>query len=270
MTLRLKKIALLSKKELRESFKSKEVIWVITLLPLMFAIIMPLTIPLLEMITTEEAMDSESFENFPQLVPYWDELSDRNKFLVFYTMIFFETFLLLPMILPLVIAADSIAGERERKTIESLMASPLSIWEILVGKLTTTLLPSIVITYLSGCIFMLISDLALYDDLNRLLFPNTMASILLFAFSPFLSLITTQSMIIVSTKASGMREAQQLGSLIIIPLYSFIIGETALFILANPWWTVLGAVILLVAASILLVINLKLFDREYMISAAGG
>jgi len=270
MALRLKKIFLLSKKELKESFKSKEVIWVITILPLTFAIIMPLTIPLLEMITTEESMNTEDFDNFPPLVPYWDELNDKNKFLVFYTMIFFETFLLLPMILPLVIAADSIAGERERKTIESLIASPLSIWEILAGKLTTTMIPSIIITYVSGCIFMIISDLALYSNLNRLLFPNTMASILLFVFSPFLSLITTQSMIIVSTKASGMREAQQLGSLIIIPLYSFIIGETALFILVNPWWTIVGAAVLLICAFILLLINLRIFDREYMIATTRG
>ena len=180
---------------------------------------------------------------------------------------YFEMFLLVPMILPLVIAADSIAGERERKTLESLIASPLSTWEILLGKLTTTMIPSTIITWVSGVIFMVISDLSLYDDIGRLLFPNNMSVILLFGFSPFMSLLTTQSMIIVSTRSSGMREAQQLGSLAILPLYSFILGETAMLLLVNYWWVILAAAILLTSTIILLYVNLRIFNREHMVSS---
>ncbi|MBD3192184.1 MAG: ABC transporter permease subunit [Candidatus Heimdallarchaeota archaeon] len=270
MRFRLKKVFLLTRKELRESLKSKEIILVITLLPLILAVFLPLTIPLMNLTATNETMDPDDLKNFPPLVPYWDELNIKGKFMVFYTMIYFEMFLLLPMILPLVIAADTIAGERERKTIESLLASPLSTWEILTGKLLTTIIPSVIITWISGIIMMAISDAALYQLLGRLLFPNLLSVILLFGFSPFLSMIVTQTMIIVSTKAAGMREAQQLGSLVVIPLYSLILGETALIIISSPYWTFGAAAILLGGSIFLLFINHRLFDREAMITAIGG
>jgi ABC-type Na+ efflux pump permease subunit len=168
------------------------------------------------------------------------------------------------------IAADSIAGERERKTIESLIATPLTTGEIVLGKLMTTMIPSVLITWLSGFIFMLISDLSLYGQIGRLVFPNMMSSVLLFGLSPFCTLITTQTMIVVSTRATGMREAQQLGSLVVLPLYMFILGETAILILLKAYWTAVTSAILLLITIFLLLVNLKIFDREYMIASIRG
>lgn len=270
MGLRLRKAFLLTRKELKESLKSKEVILIITLMPLMFAVIMPLCIPLVNLTIPTEVFTEDDFESFPALVPYWDELDSKGRFLIFFTMIFFESFLLLPMILPMAIAGDSIAGERERKTIESLIASPLTTEEIVLGKLMTTMIPSVLITWFSGIIFMLIADLSLYGTIGRLVFPNMMSAVLLFGLSPFFTLITTQTMIIVSTRASGMREAQQLGSLVVIPLYLFILGETAILVLLKAYWTAVTSSILLLCTILLLLINLKIFDREYMIASVRG
>ncbi|NHJ32173.1 MAG: ABC transporter permease subunit, partial [Asgard group archaeon] len=180
MALRIRKAFLLTRKELKESLRSKEVILIITIMPLMFAVIMPLCIPLVNLTIPTSAFTADDFESFPPLVPYWDELDAKGRFLIFFTMIFFESFLLLPMILPMAIAADSIAGERERKTIESLIATPLTTGEIVLGKLMTTMIPSVLITWFSGFIFMLISDVSLYREIGRLVFPNMMSSVLLF------------------------------------------------------------------------------------------
>jgi ABC-type Na+ efflux pump permease subunit len=235
----------------------------------MFAVLMPLSIPLLNSILPSTTISSD-FDNFPTLVPYWQDLDSKGKFMVFYTMIFFETFLLLPMIIPLTIAADSIAGERERKTMEALIAAPVRSIEILVGKLLTTMIPSIVITWLSGIVFMVIADLSLYREIGRLLFPNFLSSLLLFGLSPFISLIITQTMIIISTKASGTREAQQIGSLVVIPLFLFLVGESALGILSKPLWTILVALILPILTIILLLFNIRFFDRNFMITNIHG
>lgn len=265
-----RKAFLLTRKELKESFRSKEVILIVTILPLTFAVLMPLSIPLINRFTPNTGFSEDEFENFPPLVSFWDELNSKEKFLILYNMIFFETFLLLPMILPMTIAADTIAGERERKTIEALISTPLTSGELLFGKLLTTMIPTILITWISGFIFMLISDLSLYKTLGRLVFPNLVSLVLIFGFSPFISLITTQTMIIVSTKAKGMRSAQQIGSLVVIPLFSFILGETALLILANPYWTLLSSVFIIICTLILLRINMRLFDREHMIAISRG
>ena len=126
------------------------------------------------------------------------------------------------------------------------------------------------ITWFSGIIFMLIADLSLYGTIGRLVFPNMMSAVLLFGLSPFFTLITTQTMLIVSTRASGMREAQQLGSLVVIPLFLFILGETAILVLLKAYWTAVTSSILLLCTILLLLINLKIFDREYMIASVRG
>jgi hypothetical protein len=112
--------------------------------------------------------------------------------------------------------------------------------------------------------------LSLYREIGRLLFPNFLSSLLLFGLSPFISLIITQTMIIISTKASGTREAQQIGSLVVIPLFLFLVGESALGILSKPLWTILVALILPILTIILLLFNIRFFDRNFMITNIHG
>jgi ABC-type Na+ efflux pump permease subunit len=262
----LRKVLIVTKKELKEVLQQKEIIFTLIFLPFIFAIVMPMSIPLINLIINNAFTGEDNFHNFPAIVPYWNSLQPKQQFLVFYSMIYFIMFLLTPMILPMAIAGDTIAGERERKTIESLLATPIKTNELLLGKLLTTLIPTIIITWFSGLIFMIITDLVLYQEISRLFFPNIYSTILLFGFSPFLALITTQTMIVVSSKATGTREAQQIGSIVIIPLFGFILSEAALLIFVKPIWSLISGCVLLLVTIILFIINNRLFDREAMIA----
>lgn len=55
--------------------------------------------------------------------------------------------ILLPVMLPISIAADSIVGEKERHTLVPLLATPLSDGELLLGKFLTALIPGIIVSY---------------------------------------------------------------------------------------------------------------------------
>ena len=50
--------------------------------------------------------------------------------------------LIIPAMLSMIIASDSIAGEKERKTIESLLILPLSDRELIIGKVFSSLFPA--------------------------------------------------------------------------------------------------------------------------------
>src|SRR3954453_21948939 len=66
---------------------------------------------------------------------------------------FSSMFLLLPMLLPSIIASYSIVGEKTNRTLEPLLATPIKTWELLAGKILAALLPSMLLTWLAGAIF---------------------------------------------------------------------------------------------------------------------
>ena len=66
---------------------------------------------------------------------------------------FSSMFLLMPMILPSIIAAYSIVGEKTNHTLEPLLATPVKTWELLTAKMLASFIPSMVLTWLAGSIF---------------------------------------------------------------------------------------------------------------------
>ena len=52
-----------------------------------------------------------------------------------------------------VIASDSFAGEKERKTIEALLATPLSDSELFVGKVLVAFIPAVLVTFASFAVY---------------------------------------------------------------------------------------------------------------------
>src|SRR5436190_11684800 len=61
--------------------------------------------------------------------------------------------LLAPVILPSIIASYSIVGEKVNQTLEPLLATPVSTWELLVAKIVSSLAPAIVITWFFSAIY---------------------------------------------------------------------------------------------------------------------
>jgi len=55
----------------------------------------------------------------------------------------------MPIILPMTIAADSVIGEKERKTLLPLLKTPLTDNEIILGKMLTAMIPGLLVSYAS-------------------------------------------------------------------------------------------------------------------------
>src|SRR5947209_14116377 len=62
-------------------------------------------------------------------------------------------YLVTPMFLPVLIASQAVAGEKEKRTIEPLLASPATGAEILLGKSLASVLPAVAITWLFFLLF---------------------------------------------------------------------------------------------------------------------
>ncbi len=125
-----------------------------------------------------------------------------------------------PFILVNSVVADSFAGERERHTLETLLASRLSDRAILFGKIAAAILYGWGLTLISILLGVIVGNIAFWQ--GRLIFfsPGLSLGILLTSF--LVALLAASLGVLVSLRASSVRQAQQTLSIamfiVIIPL----------------------------------------------------
>ena len=182
-----------------------------------------------------------------------------------------STFLLLlvaPALLPAVIAAYSVVGEREQGTLEPLLTTPLSREELLLGKALGVVVPAVGIAYV---LFALVQVCARVFAANPAVVaalgqgPHIVAEIL---FAPLLAGWSIWVGIGISSRASDVRVAQQLGTLSSLPPLAVVALISFNVFTPSVTLAVVFALVLLVADVILFRIVAALFDRERLITGA--
>jgi ABC-2 type transport system permease protein len=137
---------------------------------------------------------------------------------------FSNLYMLLPMIVPSIIAAFSIIGEKNTRTLEPVLATPVRRWQLLTGKILSALLPAVIVTWISGGLF--IAELAIFTDANVVSHVVTAGWLILFiACTPLLGLIAVAIMTAISSRVNDTRTAQQLSIWGVIPVLGLILGE---------------------------------------------
>ncbi|MFZ0178775.1 MAG: ABC transporter permease subunit [Candidatus Dormiibacterota bacterium] len=180
----------------------------------------------------------------------------------------FLVLLIAPAMLPAVIAAYSVVGEREQGTLEPLLTTPLRREELLLGKALGVVAPAVGIAYvlfavIQVCARLFASNAAVVSALGQ--GPHILAEIL---FAPLLAGWSIWVGIGISTRASDVRVAQQLATLSSIPPLAVVALVSFNVFTPSVTLAVVFALILLVADVILFRIVVALFDRERLITGA--
>ncbi len=164
-----------------------------------------------------------------------------------------------PISLSLVIALESFVGEKERRSIEPLLSSPLSDINLYLGKLIAVMFPPLVAAYLGIAVYLF--------GVNRQLGwqpePILLIQILLLTFVQ--ALVMVAGAVVISTQATSVRAANLLASFIIIPMAFLIQGESMVMFWAQYdalWLVVVG---LALVAVILVRMGVSHFNREEML-----
>ena len=184
-----------------------------------------------------------------------------------------STFLLLliaPALLPAVIAAYSVVGEREQGTLEPLLTTPLRREELLLGKAIGVVVPAVGIAYVlfalvQVCARLFASNPAVVPDLGQ--GSHLVAE---FLFAPLLAGWSIWVGIGISARASDVRVAQQLGTLSSIPPLAVVALVSFNVFTPSVTLAVVFALVLLVADVILFRVVSALFDRERLITGASA
>jgi ABC-2 type transport system permease protein len=161
-------------------------------------------------------------------------------------------FIILASAAPAGMASYSIVGEKVEKSLEPLLSTPATDGEILLGKSLASFLPSIGATYLGATIFMALIDVITHQQLGYLFYPNWDAAAFLLLAVPLACVFSVEMNVIVSSRVSDVRTANQFGGLMVIPF-------GALYVLGEINVVSLNANTMLIVSAVLLPLNILLF-----------
>lgn len=162
-----------------------------------------------------------------------------------------------PVSISLVIALESFVGEKERTSLEPLLATPLSDLQLYLGKLTAALLLPLMASTIGIAFYLLIMPIEARPT------PITLLQVVLLTVGK--ALVMVSAAVIVSSQTTSVRAANLLASFIIVPI-SLLIQEESLLLLQGGrqvlWYILL---FLLVANGMLVRMGIRLFNREELL-----
>lgn len=171
-------------------------------------------------------------------------------------------FLVLPIFLPILLAAQSIGGERERRTLEPLLATPVSTLSIILGKSIAALVPAVLITWASAGLFCLGVDLVA----GGFLLPDRAWLFGTLVLSPLLALFGNAMAVVVSSRVLDPRAAQNLAATTVLPLLGLLVVQLAGRIALGPRFYVALALGVAAADVALVFVAVRVFDRERLLT----
>jgi len=264
----MRRYVVILRKDLDE-IKSNPLITIpLFLLPLIMAIILPIVtlVPIGSMEFEDYTLDITKIQNTSIYSPVPIETLTPKQFLVVLVLnAFIPFFMVIPAVIPSVIAAHSFVGEKSARTIEALLATPISEKDLLIGKVLSALLPSLGASYLSFLLFSLTIDILTKPIFGAFLMPDRFWLFTVLLLTPIIALLSIMSNVLISTKVSDVRAAQQLGSLIVVPvIVLFVLSATRIVELNMVSMGIFGFVVAILDF-IIGFIAVKTFKREKML-----
>ena len=168
--------------------------------------------------------------------------------------------------LPTAIAAYSLVGEKTERSLEPLLATPVSDVDVLLGKSVAAVVPSVAAMWIGVTLFMTIADIKAHGTLGYWYFPNPTALIVMVLLVPLVATVSAEVSVLVSARATDVRSAQQLGTLIVIPFGALYVASEVGAITLDPG-SMLALAALLLALSVALFFAARAaFNREEILT----
>jgi uncharacterized membrane protein SpoIIM required for sporulation/ABC-type transport system involved in multi-copper enzyme maturation permease subunit len=164
-----------------------------------------------------------------------------------------------PISVTLVIALESFVGEKERRSLEPLLSSPLTDFQLYIGKLLAVTLPPLLASFMAIIVYLI----GVYRQLGWKPEPVLLAQVILLTIVQ--AILMVSGAVIISSQTTSTRAANLLASFIIVPVAILLIIESFLMFWADYsilWWFILGQVIV---AGLLVRTGIAHFNREELL-----
>jgi ABC-2 type transport system permease protein len=144
-------------------------------------------------------------------------------------------YLILPLMVASVIAADSFAGEKERKTLEALLYTPTTDRELLLAKLLSAWVPAVAISWGGFVLYAVVANLAAWSTMGRIFFPTWMWVVLALWVAPAIAGLGLGVTVLISARAQGFQEAYQMGAIVVLPILLLLVGQLTGVMYLSTW-----------------------------------
>lgn len=172
-----------------------------------------------------------------------------------------------PISISLVIALETFVGEKERRSLEPLLSTPLTNTELYIGKTLAAMIPPLISSYGGMAVYM--SSLVFGELTWR---PQPMLIVQIILLTTVQALVMITGAVVVSSQTTSTRAANLLASFIIIPVTLLIQAESAIMFLApdaespngiGALWAIIAGMCVVVV--LLLRVGNSIFNREELL-----
>jgi len=261
--MRMNKIQVIVLKEWAEVFKNKLVMFTVIFLPLIFT-----ALPLVILYATRDvsAIGSqvEIPDGFRSVCPAY--MNSGECFQLYIVRQFLVLFMLMPLMIPVSIAAYSIVGEKTNRSLEPLLAAPITTTQLLIGKNLAAVIPAVAATWFGFLLFVIgvFITTSSQNMIKALLDPMWLAAILVLG--PLLSILSVNLAIMVSSRVNDPRVAEQLSAVVIVPVMILFFGQVTGFLILKSSLVIALGIFVILADVVVSWLTVRIFEREHILT----
>ncbi len=249
-------------KEWAEVFKNRMVLFTVAFLPLVLTVI-PLA---LLFVTTSLGVDEATGDLPDAFVGFCEGLSDLECGQYFLTSQFMMLFMILPLAIPITFASYSIIGEKTTRTLEPVLATPISTAELLLGKVLAAVIPAVAATWTAFAVFLLGATQLAASPAVVVRLVGLEWLLAVFLVGPLLSVASVSVAVMISSRVTDPRAAEQMSMFVILPLLALFVAQLAGLIYVNATLVVWMAGALVLIDAVLLAGTARFFQRETILT----
>jgi len=260
----MKQIRAVVRKEWTDMLRNKLVFYVIVFVPLLMLAI-PVVMLLVMRMAPVNPQDLEEMQGVLKN-PIFAEMDSLEALQSVMASNMMVLFLMMPLMVPVTVASYSIVGEKVTRSLEPLLATPITTTRLLVAKGFAAAAPGIAMTWVCYALFLAAARLLAVSDRVFGVFVNPMWLVAMFVLAPLMTVMAVMVGVIVSSRVSDPRAAEQLGALILLPLMVLFIGAMSGFIMLNSATFWISSAIVAIADVALVYLGTALFQRETILT----
>lgn len=257
------KITTIIRKEWAEVFKNRMVLFTVAFMPLLLT-----AIPLVMLYTMRGTAMAEAAGEVPDQIASMcpATLSGGECMQVYLVSNFMLMFMMMPLVIPVTIAAYSIVGEKTTRSLEPLLATPITTAELLIGKSLAAAIPGILATLAGFVIFAVGAAIMIANPVLLQALLDIRWLLAVFVAGPLMAMSSVLLCLMVSSRVNDPRVAEQISMVVIVPLMGLFFGQMAGFIVVNQQVVILLSLGLLVADVGLAYLAVRIFQREAILT----
>lgn len=250
-------------KDMKSIFSNFQIWGTMLILPIVFAVIMPIVV--LMALKSGDMANVNGLEQFVGVIEgvvasggneTLAELPTLSHQLVYMAVnyLFAPFFLLIAGINATTIGANSFVGEKERRTLESLLFAPIDVKSLFVGKMLSAFLPTMLIMVVSFLVYIGVVSAMTWSMFGGFVLTNASMYVLMLWVVPSITVCTILFTVLVSARVKDFRAAQQLAGVVALPIVGLLVSQITGMLLLN-------GMVLFGIGALLLVVSVVLLQR---------